>query len=129
MAEKFKLTYATMFDPPEELHTRFEESLNVVKANLGAEHSMIIGGEDRFADEKFEDYSPVDTDVLLGVFQKGTARDADDALAAARKAFPTWSGMKWQDRIALLRKAADLIDDRIFEIGAAMAMEVGKNRM
>jgi 1-pyrroline-5-carboxylate dehydrogenase len=129
MAEKFKLTYATMFDPPEELHTRFEESLAVVRSNLGAEHSMIIGGKDRFAAEKFEDYSPIDRDVLLGVFQKGTVKDAEDALAAARKAFPLWSGMKWQDRIALLRKAADLIDERIFEMGAVMAMEVGKNRM
>jgi hypothetical protein len=24
MAERFKLTYATMFNPPEELHTQFE---------------------------------------------------------------------------------------------------------
>jgi 1-pyrroline-5-carboxylate dehydrogenase len=37
--------------------------------------------------------------------------------------------MKWQRRVELLRKAADLIDQRIFEMGAAMAMEVGKNRM
>jgi 1-pyrroline-5-carboxylate dehydrogenase len=37
--------------------------------------------------------------------------------------------MRWQDRVALLKKAADLIDQRIFQIGAAMAMEVGKNRM
>jgi hypothetical protein len=36
---------------------------------------------------------------------------------------------KWQDRVALLRKAADMIDQRTFEIGAMMAMEVGKNRM
>jgi 1-pyrroline-5-carboxylate dehydrogenase len=40
-----------------------------------------------------------------------------------------WSQMKWQDRVALMRKAADVIDARLFEIGAAMAMEVGKNRM
>jgi 1-pyrroline-5-carboxylate dehydrogenase len=37
--------------------------------------------------------------------------------------------MKWQDRVKLMRKAADLIDERTFEIGAVMAMEVGKNRM
>jgi 1-pyrroline-5-carboxylate dehydrogenase len=52
-----------------------------------------------------------------------------DAMNAARKAFPKWSGMKWQDRVALMRKAADLIDERILNIGAVMAMEVGKNRM
>ena len=31
MSEKFKLTYATMFDPPEELHTRFEGALAELK--------------------------------------------------------------------------------------------------
>ncbi|HJW90365.1 MAG TPA: aldehyde dehydrogenase family protein [Anaerolineales bacterium] len=125
----FKLTYSTMFNPPEELHTRFEEALGKLKASLGKEYPMIIAGKDHYAEEKFEDRSPVNAEVVLGVFQKGTARDAEQALAAARKAFPLWSGMKWQDRVALLRKAADLIDERTFEIAAAMAMEVGKNRM
>jgi 1-pyrroline-5-carboxylate dehydrogenase len=129
MSEKFKLTYATMFNPPEELHTRYEEALAEVRANLGQEYGMIINGQEHFADEKFDDRSPVNTDVVLGVFQKGTAQDAADALAAARKAFPGWSGMDWQERVALLRKAADLIDERTFKIGAVLAMEVGKNRM
>ena len=130
MAESsFKLTYATMFNPPEELHTRFDETLVKVKANLGKEYGMIINGKDHFAADKFEDRNPANTDVVLGIFQKGSAQDAQAALAAARKAFPKWSGMKWQERVALLRKAADLIDQRIFDIGVAMAMEVGKNRM
>ncbi len=129
MAETFKLTYATMFNPPEELHTRFEGALEKLKADLGKEYGMIINNEDRFADEKFESRNPADTEMTLGVFQKGTAEHADEALAAARAAAPGWSGMKWQDRVALLRKAADVIDRRTFEIGAAMAMEVGKNRM
>lgn len=129
MAETFKLTYATMFNPPEELHTRFEQALVQVKAGLGKEYGMIIAGKERFVDEKFEDRSPADTDVVLGVFQKGSAADAADALNAARKAFPIWSGMKWQERVAYMRKAADLIDERTFLISAALSMEVGKNRM
>ena len=28
----FKLTYSTMFDPPEEMHTRFEAALEMVRA-------------------------------------------------------------------------------------------------
>jgi 1-pyrroline-5-carboxylate dehydrogenase len=129
MAETFKLTYATMFNPPDELHTRFEEALVQVKAGLGKEYGMIIDGKERFVDEKFEDRSPVNTDVVLGVFQKGTAADAADALNAARTAFPIWSGLKWQERVAYMRKAADLIDERTFLISAALSMEVGKNRM
>ena len=129
MSESFKLTYATMFNPPEELHTHFDEALATVKAGLGKEYGMLIGGKDRFTAEKFEDRSPANTDVVLGIFQKGGEQDAVDALAAARKAFPAWSRTKWQERVSLLRRAADLINERIFAISAALAMEVGKNRM
>jgi 1-pyrroline-5-carboxylate dehydrogenase len=129
MAETFKLTYSTMFNPPEELHTQFENALEKVKADLGKEYGMIIDGKDHFVDEKYENTSPADNSLVLGVFQKGSESDAEAALAAARKAFPVWGGMKWQDRVAIMRKAADLIDQRTFEIGAMMAMEVGKNRM
>lgn len=125
----FKLTYATMFNPPEELHTRFEEVLVEVKSRLGQEHGMIINGEERFASEKFEDRSPSNTDQVLGLFQKGTAQDANDAIAAARGAFPAWSKLPWQERVRLLRKAADIMDQRTIEIGAVLALEVGKNRM
>src|SRR3972149_489242 len=125
----FKLTYATMFNPTEELHTSFEAALEKLHSNLGHEHAMIINGKDVFADDKFEDRNPANTDQLLGVFQKGNVKHADEALAAARKAFPMWSRMKWQDRVALVRKAADLMDQRIFQIGVAVSLEVGKNRM
>jgi 1-pyrroline-5-carboxylate dehydrogenase len=125
----FKLTYSTMFNPPEELHTHFEQALVKVKAALGKEHGMIIDGKEVFAAEKFEDRSPANTDVLLGYFQKGTSQDANDALTAARRAFPAWSHTKWQERVRLIRKAAEIMDQRIFEMGSVMALEVGKNRM
>lgn len=129
MTETFKLTYATMFNPPEELHQNFEAALERTKANLGKEHGMLINGKDYFSTEKFDDQSPINTDWLLGVFQKGTAQDAQIALAAARKAFPIWSGMKWQERVALMRRVADLINERIYTISAVLSLEVGKNRM
>ncbi len=128
-SKPFELTYGSMFDPPEELHTNFENALQTVKANLGKEYSLLIANQERFAEQKFEDLSPSNTGLVLGVFQKGTAQDAIDAVAAAKAAFPAWSHTPWQERIALVRKAAALIDERLFEISAAMALEVGKNRM
>ena len=125
----FKLTYATMFNPPEELHSQFEAALAKITANLGKDHPMFINGKDVFAAEKFENRNPANTDVVLGTFQKGTAADAGTAIAAAKAAFPTWSRTPWQERVALLRKVADLIDARLMEFGAVVALEVGKNRM
>ena len=125
----FKLTYATMFNPPEELHTRFDAGLGKIKAGLGKEYAMIINNQDVFAGEKYERRSPVNTDWALAVMQKGNEQHARQALAAARQAFPGWSHTPWQERVRLLRKVADLIDQRMFEMGPATALEVGKNRM
>src|SRR3972149_601090 len=66
----FKLTYATMFDPPLEMHTRFEAALAKVKSNIGKDHGMLINGRDRFVEAKFEDRSPINAEWLLGTFQK-----------------------------------------------------------
>lgn len=127
--DSFKLTYATMFDPPEALHVKFEEAVARTRATLGKEYGMLINGKDRFSDTKIVEASPTDTGLVLARFQQGDRGDAQDAIAAARKAFPRWSRMPWQDRVELLRKVARLIDERIFEISAAMVLSVGKNRM
>jgi len=66
---------------------------------------------------------------VLGVFQKGTAADANAAVAAARKAFKGWSRTPWQERVRLIRKAAEIMDQRTYEMGAVVSLEVGKNRM
>ncbi|MFN8388635.1 MAG: aldehyde dehydrogenase family protein, partial [Anaerolineales bacterium] len=125
----FKLTYGTMFNPPEALHEGFDKAVAKLKQNLGKEYGMFIDGKDVFSDEKFEDHSPVNTSWTLARMQKGNALHARMAIEAARKAFPAWSHTPWQKRVALVRKAAALIEKRIFELGAAMALEVGKNRM
>lgn len=125
----FKLTYATMFNPPDELHKGFDRAVGKLKANLGKEYGMIIDGREVFAEDKYEDRSPVNTDWVLAVIQKGNATQASMAIDAARKAFPAWSRTPWQKRVQLVRKAAANIEKRIFELGAAMALEVGKNRM
>ncbi len=129
MTQTFRLTYATMFDPPEELHTRFEAAVAHLKANMAREFGMIIAGKERFSEQKFESTTPADTRQVLGVFQKGGIEDARDAVDAARKAFKVWGRTPWQERVAVMRKAADIIDQRLFEISAVVCMEVGKNRM
>jgi 1-pyrroline-5-carboxylate dehydrogenase len=125
----FRFTYATMFDPPAELHELFDEALEKLRANLGREYYMTIGGKDVLCSDKFEDRSPADQDLVLGVFQQGGAGEADQAAAAARAAFEQWSGTPWQDRVKVMRKVAELIRERSFIMAAAVTLSVGKNRM
>ena len=62
----FRLTYSTMFDPPPELHEKFEAAVEKVRADLGRDHAHFIGGQDCSADALQDDVSPIDTDCLLG---------------------------------------------------------------
>jgi 1-pyrroline-5-carboxylate dehydrogenase len=126
---KFRLTYATMFNPPEKMHTDFDGAVAKFRAEMGRDVPMLINGEDRFSEAKFEDRSPINTEWLLGTFQKGGVAEGQAALAAAKAASPKWAATKWQDRVKILRRAAAQIEKRLYEIGAVVAMEIGKNRM
>ena len=128
-SDAFKLTYSTMFDPPPALHQRFEASLASVKASLGREYPMWINGMAHTTPQSFEVRSPIDNEWLLGRFPRGGRADADRAIAAAQAAFPAWRATAWRERVAVLRRAAALIEERVYDIGAAVALEVGKNRM
>ena len=126
---KFKVTYSTLASPDPELHRLYDEAVTDFRANAGQTYPMFINGEARHAEETFAKISPTDKNLVMGYFQKGTEQDANDAVAAAKAAFPGWRDTPWQERIALLRRAADLISDRLFKMGAIMSLEVGKNRL
>jgi 1-pyrroline-5-carboxylate dehydrogenase len=125
----FKLTYSTMFDPPEELHTRFESALARVRNTLGTRHDHFVGGTDRPGRAYRETRSPIDARIPMGRFAEGTPEDASAAMAAARQAWPGWRMTAAADRIRMLRRVASLIEQRVYEMAAAVALEVGKNRM
>ncbi|HEY6645051.1 aldehyde dehydrogenase family protein [Povalibacter sp.] len=125
----YKLTYSTMFDPPAEMHTRFEAALQDVRAQMGGRHALFIDGADVHAGQHREKRSPIDRDWLLGSFPQATADDVDRAMQAAHKALPSWRATPVAERTRLLRRVAQLIEERVYHIGAALALEVGKNRM
>ena len=125
----FKLTYSTMFDPPEEMHTRFEAALGAVWKELGATHALHIDGREVTAGRTYEKRSPVDRRVVLGHFPQGDAADVDLAIAAAKKAFDDWRKTPPAERVRLMKRVALLIEERVYAIGAVLALEVGKNRM
>ena len=125
----FKLTYSTMFDPPPALHARFDAALGEVKSRFGRDYPMWIGGGAREGVSTFEVRSPIDHDWLLGRFPRGGAQDVAAAVDAAQRAYAAWAAMPWRERVAALRRAAALIEERVYEISAAVAIEVGKNRM
>lgn len=129
MPAKIKVTYSTLASPDPLLDELFDEAVAKAKANMGQSFPMFINGEERTAQEQFVKISPVDTNLVMGYFQKGTEQDAEDAIAAAKAAYPSWSKRTWPERVEILRRAADLISERLFDMAAVMSIEVGKNRL
>jgi 1-pyrroline-5-carboxylate dehydrogenase len=127
--ERIKITYATLRADDERLHTAFERGLESARARLGQDHPNVIGGHERSGETTFELRSPIDSDILVGRFASGTRQDVRDAIAAARAAQPAWAALGWPERLALVRRAAELISERQMEYAGLMAIEVGKNRI
>ncbi len=125
---RLKITYATLRNDNEGLHAQYDAGLATGRGELGGTHGLFIGGEWRAPAETFEKRSPVDG-ALVGRFARGTRQDVQDAIAAARAAAPGWSGMPWRERVAIMRRFADVISERQMEFAALMAIEVGKNRL
>src|SRR5439155_16783805 len=120
--------YATLRNDNEELHADFERGIEIARGRLRQSHRILIGGEWRDGDGTFEKRSPIDGSVV-GSFARGTRQDVRDAIAAAHAAFADWGRRPWQERVALLRNAADLISARQMVLAALMSIEVGKNRL
>jgi 1-pyrroline-5-carboxylate dehydrogenase len=125
----FRLTYATMFNPPEAMHERFEAAMAEVCADLGQRHPLFIDGADRDASHHADRVSPIDTDLHLGEFALADAADVEAAMAAAHAAFPAWRATPVAERARLVRRVGDVMEERVYEIAAALTLEVGKNRM
>lgn len=126
---KTKITYTTLSADNVELHEEFEAAVARISADFGKEYPMYIGAEERAGRPTFESRSPIDTNIVLGSFQRGTREDVQDAIAIAREAYPAWRDKPWQERCEILNEVADLISERIYDLSAAMVMEMGKSRI
>ena len=71
-APRIKITYATLSADNEGLHTQFEAGLAATRATLGGYHRNYVGGAWRDGDGTFEVRTPIDHDILVGTFARGT---------------------------------------------------------
>jgi 1-pyrroline-5-carboxylate dehydrogenase len=125
-----KITYTSANVDWELFHRQFDAALARVRAQLGRDYPLYIGGEAIASRaEPIVDTSPIDTRIVLGNFAAATAEHVDRAVAAARAAQPAWARRAGQERVGILRRAAGLIRDRKFELAAVMSLEVGKSRL
>ncbi len=124
-----KVTYSTMSADNEELQSAYDAAVTWARDRMGKDHPFYVNGEERFTDEKYEERSPIDTEIVVGRYSLASAQDVDDAVQAAAAFQPEWEATPWQRRIELLLAAGDLLEERMFDVAALLAYEVGKSRL
>jgi 1-pyrroline-5-carboxylate dehydrogenase len=112
---------------PAETARAMREALHLVKAQLGREYDLIIGGERSRTQGKIRSINPARPAEVVGIHQKAGAEHAESAMTAALAAYETWSRATVAERTSLLLNAAEIIRNRKFEFCAWLTYEVGKN--
>ncbi|MBM7811096.1 1-pyrroline-5-carboxylate dehydrogenase [Saccharothrix algeriensis] len=74
------------------------------------ELTLTIGGEQRVGGgERFDVVQPHNHRAVLGTLHGATRQDTADAIEAARRAAPQWRALSYDDRAAILLRAAELL--------------------
>jgi len=87
-----------------------------------------IDGKPRLSEKQYHDLSPGDEEIVVGLFQSGTADEVVEAIRSSREAYRWWSREDWETRVRIFERAADIMRRNKYELAAAITLDNGKNR-
>lgn len=96
---------------------------------LGQEWNHFINGASVNGGGVYDVVCPIDNRLLLGRFASADAETVDQAVIAAKTAQPAWAALPLAKRIAAVRRFADVLNARKYDLAVACLLEVGKSRM
>src|SRR5436190_23813296 len=97
-----------------------------VAAEIQVKDKLFIDGEwVEPAGSETLDVTNASTEEVMGRIPQGTPEDVDRAVAAARRAFETWSQTTLAERQEMLRAIAGALAARSDEIAETISMELG----
>ncbi|HEX6130339.1 MAG TPA: L-glutamate gamma-semialdehyde dehydrogenase, partial [Actinomycetota bacterium] len=76
MAEKFRVTYATLSADNEELQRSYDEAIEEARGRLGGEVPIVIDGREETGDGVYEEPSPIDGDLVVARVHQATREQA-----------------------------------------------------
>lgn len=101
-------------------------ALETVTNSLGTHHPLLIDGHEVDTDRAIVSVNPARPSQVIGTVAGAGLVHAEEALEAARRAFPTWRAISPTARAAVLFRAADLMRRRRHELAALETLEAGK---
>lgn len=105
----------------------FQEALDDVKSQFGNEYPLVINGRVVETKGAIVSISPSHRGVNVGKVSSASKYDAENAIAAAKAAFPGWSRVEPKYRAEHLHIIAKQLCDQRFELAAWIVHEVGKS--
>ncbi len=97
-----------------------------VRGQLGRSYALIINGKPVTTATQRDSVNPSQSSEVIGRVAQAGPEHAEQALAAARAAFPAWRDTHYTMRADLLMRCAEITLRRKFELAAWMVLEAGK---
>jgi RHH-type proline utilization regulon transcriptional repressor/proline dehydrogenase/delta 1-pyrroline-5-carboxylate dehydrogenase len=105
---------------------KYANALKAVRGELGRPYALWINGKARTTETSIVSVNPAKPGEVIGQVSQATVSDADDAVAAAKRAFAKWAATPAGERAGRLAQLAQRMRDRRFELCAWITLEVGK---
>jgi RHH-type proline utilization regulon transcriptional repressor/proline dehydrogenase/delta 1-pyrroline-5-carboxylate dehydrogenase len=102
------------------------KALETIHSQLGQTYLPLINGQRENSENLVNSVNPCQPTEVVGKIGLISIEQADKAIQAAKDAFQTWKRTPVRERAGILRKAAELMEQRRYELCAWMAYEVGK---
>ncbi len=105
----------------------FVQALSQCRQQFGQVYPLTIDGKSYHTKQSIISITPASPEETVGVVASADQRQADAALASAKKAHVYWRRVSVTERANHLRKIASLLQDRRVEFAAWQIFEAGKN--
>ena len=97
----------------------------IEKIDTQGPYGLSIDGQILATEETFAVYNPATGDVLAQAPQ-GTTHHIQAAIAAAKKAFPSWAALSWDERAEYVTRFADALEPQKADLAQLLTLEQGK---
>jgi len=109
-----------------EARERSQQAFQSVRQQLGKTYLPLINGEYVQTQETIDSLNPSNFSEVVGKVGLINVEQAQQAMQAAKAAFLSWRRTPARERAGILRRAADLMEQRRAELAAWIVLEVGK---
>jgi RHH-type transcriptional regulator, proline utilization regulon repressor / proline dehydrogenase / delta 1-pyrroline-5-carboxylate dehydrogenase len=103
-----------------------ENAFKLVRQQLGKTYLPLINGEYVETSEIIDSVNPSNFSEVIGKIGQISVEQAETAMKAAKTAFLKWRKTPVRERAGVLRKAAEIMEQRRAELCAWIVLEVGK---